>query len=199
MNMDEVEASQTSGFGAFSLTYLTVEVEGHDSLAAEGTMPIPGRFSAFYWNSSARVIAYAREAAGIPALHGVRRAVLEGNQLSSVLSVNGRDVITARASVTDTPAGTLGGHLNYYAHRQIPRVEGGAAALSELIELPLPFVVDLYEATIEDIVFDFPDEHPANALAPVAPLKAPSILYGDVTFTYSMGRLVRDYLADGSA
>jgi hypothetical protein len=194
MNMYEVEASQTSGFGAFSLTYLTVEVDGHDSLAAEGTMPIPGRFFAFYWSSSVRVISYAREAAGIPALHGIRRGVREGNQLSSVLSVDGRDVITAQASVTDTFAGTLGGHLNYYAHRQLPRVEGGIAALDELIELPLPFVVDLYEASVDDIAFDFPEGHPAAALAPVAPLKTPSILYGDVTFTYSMGRRIRDYL-----
>ena len=175
------------------MIYLTGEVDGHDSLAAEGP-PIPGRFFAFYWSSSVRVISYARETAGIPALHGIRRGVREGNELSSVLSVDGRDVITAQASVTDTFVGTLGGHLNYYAHRQFPRVEGGTAALDELIELPLPFVVDLYEASVDAITFDFPEGHPAAALAPVAPLKTPSILYGDVTFTYSMGRRIRDYL-----
>jgi hypothetical protein len=42
MNMNEVAAEQTSSFGAFTLTYLTVEVDGHDSLAAEESMPIPG-------------------------------------------------------------------------------------------------------------------------------------------------------------
>src|SRR3712207_7645162 len=74
-----VSAEQTSGFGAFSLTYLTVEIEGHDSLAAEGQMPIPGRFFAYYWNSSPRVLSYAREAAGVPAMYGVRRGeVLDG-------------------------------------------------------------------------------------------------------------------------
>lgn len=197
MNMYEVAADQTSGFGAFSLTYLTVEVAGHDSLAAEGTMPIPGRFFAYYWNSSPRVISYARESAGIPALHGERTGKTENGVLTSTLTVEGKDVITATASVTDTPAGTLGGHLNYYAHRQIPAVEGGSAVISELVELPLPFVVDLYEATVDDITFDFPEGHPAAALAPTQPLDVPSILYGDVTFTYSMGRVVRDYLADG--
>jgi acetoacetate decarboxylase len=195
MNMYEVDANQTSGFGAFSLTYLTIELDGHDSLAADGTLPIPGRFFAYYWNSSQRVISYAREAAGIPALYGVRRATVEAGTLTSVLAVDGRDVITARAAVTDTPAGTLGGHLNYYAHRQIPRVEGGRSALSELVELPLPFVVDLYEASVTDITFDFPEGHPAAALAPATPLATPSVLYGDVTFTYSAGRLVHDYLA----
>ncbi len=196
MNMYAVEADQTSGFGAFSLTYLTVEIADHDSLAAEGTLPIPGRFFAYYWNSSPRVLAYAREGAGIPALPGVRRSNVTDGVLTSTLSVDDQDVITARASVTDTPAGTLGGHLNYYAHRQIPRPEGGTAALSELIELPLPFVVDLYEATVDDISFSFPEGHPAARLTPVTPLNTPSVLYGDVTFTYSMGRTIRDYLQE---
>jgi len=194
MNMYEVDASNTSGFGTFSLTYLTVEIDGHDSLAAEGTFPIPGRFFAYYWNSSPRVLAYAREVAGIPAMHGVRRSETVDGTLVSTLAVDDRDVITARAIVTDVPAGTLGGHLNYYAHREFPRPEGGAAAISELIELPLPFVADLYEATVDDISFDFPEGHPAASLAPVSPLKTPSVLYGDVTFTYSMGRKIKNYL-----
>jgi acetoacetate decarboxylase len=194
MNMYEVQAEQTSGFGAFSLTYLTVEIDGRDSLAADGTLPIPGRCFAYYWNSSPRVVTYAREKAGIPAMPGVRRAQIDNGTLISTLSVDDRDVITARASVTDTPLGTLGGHLNYYAHREIPRPEGGAAAISELIELPLPFIVDMYEATVEGISFDFPAGHPAGQLAPIDPLEVPSVLYGDVTFTYSMGRQIMDYL-----
>ena len=197
MNMYEVAADQTSGFGAFSLTYLTVEIDGHDSLAAEGTLPIPGRFFAYYWNSSPRVISYAREAAGIPAMHGVRRGETNGGTLTSTLSVEGRDVIVAEASVTDNAMGVLGGHLNYYAHRQLPRPEGGAAAISELIELPLPFTVDLYEATVDRISFDFPEGYPAGRLAPTEPLETPSVLYGDVTFTYSMGRRLVDYTQVG--
>jgi len=195
MNMYEVDAEQTSGFGAFSLTYLTVELEGQDSVAGEGAMRIPGRFFAYYWNSSPRMISYARETSGIPALPGVRRSVVEAGTLTSTLTVDGDDVITARASVTDRPAGTLGGHLNYYAHRQFPDLCGGTAVLSELVELPLPFVVDLYEATVDDVAFSFPNGHPAAALAPVLPLRTPSVMYGDVTFTYSMGRRIRDYLA----
>jgi hypothetical protein len=74
MNMYEVTAEQTSRFGAFSLTHLTVEIEGHESSAPDGAMPTPGRFFAYYWNSSPRVLAYAREAAGAPAMHGERRA-----------------------------------------------------------------------------------------------------------------------------
>ena len=196
MNMYEIAADQSSGFGAFSLTYLTVEIDGHDSMAADGTMPIPGRFFAYYWNSSPRMISYAREAAGIPAQHGVRRGEIADGKLTSTLLVDDRAVITVTASVTDNAQGTLGGHLNYYAHRQIPRPEGGTAALSEIIELPLPFVLDMYEASVDDIVFDFPEGHAAAALAPTQPLDIGSVLWADVTFTYSMGRQIHDYLGE---
>lgn len=196
MNMYEIDAANTSGFGTFSLTYLTVEVEGHDSLAAEGTMPIPGRYFAYYWASSPRVLSYARESAGIPAMPGYRSAELSGSTMTSTLHVEDAPAITTTAQVTDNAVGTLGGHLNYYAHRWIPAPEGGRAVVDELIELPLPFVADLYEAEVTDIAFSFADGHPAGSLAPVDPLEITSVLYGDVTFTYSMGRTVENYLEE---
>jgi hypothetical protein len=45
----------------------------------------------------------------------------------------------------------------------------------------------------------FPEVHPAGRLAPVSPLSITSLLYGDVTFTYSMGRAIHDYLEEGGA
>lgn len=102
MNMYEIEPDQSSGFGGFSLTYLTVEIEGgHDSLAADGNMAIPGRYFAYYWNSSPRVISYAREGAGIPAMPGVRSTTSDGNKLTSTLSVDGSPVIEVQANVTE--------------------------------------------------------------------------------------------------
>lgn len=196
MNMYDIEADQSSGFGGFSLTYLTVEIDGHDSLAADGTMAIPGRYFAYYWNSSQRVISYARESSGIPAMLGTRTAELEGSKLTSTLSIENSAAITVSASVTDTHVGNLGGHLNYYSHRQIPEPSGGYAALSQLIELPLPFTVKLFDASVDDITFTMPDGHPAAKLAPTTPLNVTSLLYGDVTFTYSMGRVLHDYLED---
>lgn len=162
-------------------------------------MPIPGRYFAYYWNSSPRVISYARESAGIPAHLGRRTGELSGSTLTSTLHVDEQPVITATAEVTDNALGTLGGHLNYYANRWIPAPEGGRAVVDELIELPLPFVADLYEAEVTGIDFNFPDGHPAARLAPTDPTEITSVLYGDVTFTYSMGRTVRDYLADPTA
>jgi hypothetical protein len=194
MNMYEVRGDQTSGFGSFSLTYLSVEIAGHDSFAAEGTIPIPGRYFAYYWNSSPRVCAYVRESVGVRAMAGVRRTESRDGKLLSILSVDGRDVIKMTASVTEEKVGMLGGHLNYYAHREFPRPEGGAPVLSELLEFPLPFVLDMYGATIDEIKFDLPDGHPAMRLAPIEPLQTPSVLHADVTFTYSMGRQIKSYL-----
>ena len=115
MNMYEVAAEQTSGFGAFSLTYLSVEVANHDSYAAEGTVPIPGRYFAFYWNSSARVCAYVRESIGVRAMPGKRRVESRDCKLQSILAVEGRDVIRVTASTSEEAVGTLGGQLHYYS------------------------------------------------------------------------------------
>src|SRR5919197_1318230 len=197
MNMYDVpDANQTSGFGPYSLTYLTVEVDGHDSLAAGGSMRIPGRYFAYYWNSSDVVRAYAREACGIPALPGTCSWERGGGKLVSILRVDREPVISATATITENYLMTLGGHLNYYAHRQFPLPEGGGAALSELLEFPIPFIAEVYEAKVEDVEFTFPEGDPAAALAPLQPLEVPSVLYGKVTFTYSMARRIRDYLVD---
>jgi acetoacetate decarboxylase len=197
MNMYEISnPSQTSGFGAFSLTYLSIEVADHDSYAENGTISIPGRYFAHYWNDSNLMRMYARESCGIPALPGSRSHNIIDNELVSTLTVNGNPVIKATATVGDEHLGTMGGHLNYYAHRQFPLPEGGGSALSELIELPLPFTVELYEANVKDIQFNFPDGEPASLLKPLQPLETPSVMYGKVTFTYSMGRKIRNYLEE---
>lgn len=188
------DPAQTSGFGAFSLTYLTAEIAGHDSTAAEGTIAIPGRYWLGYWNESARVRTYAREAVGIPALPGVCTWERHEGRLVSILTVDGKPVIRTQAAVEDRQLGKLGGHLHYYAHRQFPAPEGGRPVISELIEVPIPFVADLYQADVEAIEFSFPENSVSSRLAPLAPLQAPSVLYGRVTFTYSMGRRIRDYL-----
>jgi hypothetical protein len=197
MNMYDIpDPNQTSGFGSFSLTYLTIEVECHDSLASNGTIRIPERYFAHYWNSSDLMRMYAREFCGIPALPGSCSWQHIDNELLSTLTVDGRPVIKATAEVGDEPIGTLGGHLNYYAHRQFPRPEGGGATLSELNEFPLPFTVELYDAKVKDIEFNFPDGEAASILQPLQPIETPSVLYGKVTFTYSMGRKIKDYLVD---
>lgn len=194
MNMYQVEESQTSGFGPIGLTYLTIEVDGHDSLAQNGSLNIPGRYFAHYWNSSNRMRMYAREFSGIPALPGTYSRKNEDGILNSTLLVDDQPMIEVSAKVGKDNIGMLSGHLNYYAHRQFPLPQGGGAALSELLEFPLPFIAELYDASVDSIKFSFDKSDPASQFKPIEPLAVESVLYGKVTFTYSMGRRVIDYL-----
>ena len=51
LNMYTVpDASQTSGFGAYTLTYVTIEVKGHDSYTMGAPTGYPGRYFAYYYN-----------------------------------------------------------------------------------------------------------------------------------------------------
>jgi len=202
MNMYRVPShDQTSHLDPYSLTYLTVEIERHDSHAistAQGEFPVPGRFWVGYWNDSSQMQAFTREAGGIPTLGGSCSWDEEDDSLVSTLSVDGETAIEVEASVGTEQIDTLTGHLNYYAHRQIPDPAGGRAQIIELVEFPLPFVSELYEAEIERVDFDFPEESRFQQFAPVEPLSTPSVLHGTVTFTYPQGRCVRDYLAEES-
>jgi hypothetical protein len=200
MNMYRVPSSeQTSHLEPYSLTYLTVEVDGRDSRGiseAEGEMPIPGRFWVGYWTDSAQMQAYTREAGGIPSLSGSCSWEEDDGELISTLSVDDNPVIETEASVGDEQIDTLTGHLHYYAHRQIPQPQGGQAQINELIEFPIPFVSELYSAEVERVEFNFPEGSQFQQFAPVEPLSTPSILHGTVTFTYPQGRRIRDYLAE---
>ena len=200
MNMYRVEDStQTSHLPPYSLTYLCIEVADYDSHVlseAGGEMTIPGRFWVGYWNDSPRMQAFVRETLGIPCLPGACSWAREGEDLTSTLTVDGEDVITAEASVDDDHIDTLSGHLNYYARRQLPDPSGGRGQVDELVEIPIPFVCELATATVSDIEFDFPEHSGFSHYAPVEPLSTPSVLYGSITITYSQGRRVRDYLPE---
>jgi acetoacetate decarboxylase len=199
MNMYRVPSrEQTSHLDPYSLTYLTVEVEDHDSRAvsaAQGEMPVPGRFWVGYWTDSPQMQTFTREAGGIPSLAG-SCSWEEDDSIVSTLSVNGKAAIEAEASVGEEQIDTLTGHLHYYAHRQLPDPAGNRAQIDELVEFPIPLMSELYEAEVERADFDFPEESRFQQFAPAEPLSTPSVLHGTVTFTYPQGRPVRDYLAE---
>ena len=146
---------QTSHLDPYSLTYLTVEVDGHDRRAvsaAQSEFPVPGRLWVGYWNDSPQMQAFTREAGGIPTLAGSCSWEEEDGILISTLSVDGEAVIEAEASAGAEQIDTLIGHLHYYAHRQIPDPAGGRTQINELVEFPIPFVSDLHEAENHDWV-----------------------------------------------
>lgn len=198
MNMYRVPSStQTGHLPPYSLTYLTVEIADHDSTAiseAGGEMSIPGRYWVGYWNDSPRMQSFVRETMGIPCLPGTCSWEEDGSELTSTLSVDDEPMITTTASVDDEQIDTLSGHLNYYAHRQIPDPSGASPQISELVEIPIPFICELATAEVSEVEFDFPEGSSFQQFAPIEPLSTPSVLYGTITITYSQGRQVRNYL-----
>jgi hypothetical protein len=171
------DASQTSnaddpeGFGAYSLTYLGVDLAGLDTEAG-----VPGRFWTHYWNSSPSMIAYAL-ARGLPATGGETVLELDGDTLVATSSVAGTPLIrtTCRVVVGTTQRAT--GQLRY-----VTRVGG------KLASGRYPFVANLAE-TFEVRSVEFLDaSHDVYALRPAEPLAVTFGFYSPaISFCYPGG------------
>ena len=148
-------AEQTTGFGAYSLTYLGLDVA--DNPAPDGVTP--GRFFTQYFNSSEVVRKYARER-GVPATPGRTTLEVEGGIVTATTFVDERPIIRTRAEVGDTADIVLAGHLRY-----ITRVG------DRLVSGNYPYVGELVSAfRVTSIEFLDP-EHPVYALRPASPLQ----------------------------
>jgi hypothetical protein len=172
------DGAQTSGgahpdgFGAYSLTYLGVDLAGLDT--ESGT---PGRWWTHYFNSSPSMIEYAL-ARGVPATAG--RTVLElssGRFAATTWGEEGQELIRTTAHVEIGAAPRANGQLRY-----ITSVGGG------LVSGRYPFVMDMAETfAIESIEFLDP-AHPAYALRPAAPLTVTFGFYSpSISFCYPGG------------
>jgi hypothetical protein len=172
------DAAQTSGaahpegFGAYSLTYLGVELAGLDT--EDGT---PGRWWTHYLDSSPAMIEYAL-AHGVPATSG--RTVLElssGRFSATTWGEGGQELIRTTAHVEIGTARRGTGQLRY-----ITRVGRG------LVSGRYPFVMDSAETFAVESV-EFPDPaHPVYALRPAEPLTVTFGFYSPaISFCYPGG------------
>lgn len=163
--------SDPEGFGAYSLTYLGVDLAGLDTEAG-----VPARFWTHYWNSSETMIEYAR-AQGIPASEGVTRLDLQGDELVATSFVDGAPVIRTEARVqVGTPVSATG-QLRY-----VTKLGG------ELRSGRYPFVADLAE-TFQVHAVTFLDPHSrVYALRPALPLESTFGFYSEsISFCYPGG------------
>lgn len=148
-------AEQTTGFGAYSLTYLGLDVGG--LFAPDGVTP--ARFFTHYFNSSEVMREYAAER-GVPAGPGSTTVEVEGGVVTATTSVDGTPIIRTRASATGAADLVLGGHLRY-----ITRVG------NRLVAGNYPYVGELVSSfQVQSIEFLAPD-HPVYALRPASPLQ----------------------------
>ena len=172
------DAAQTSnatsedGFGAYSLTYLGVDLAGLDT--EDGT---PGRWWTHYLDSSPNMIRYAAEH-GVPAGAGETTLELQEGRLVATTSVGGVAVIRTTARVEIGTTGRGNGQLRY-----ITRVG------DELMSGRYPYVVDLAEE-FEALSVEFRGGGPSllQALRPAEPLQVTFGFYApSISFCYPGG------------
>ncbi|MFJ6197746.1 hypothetical protein [Micromonospora sp. NPDC092111] len=155
MNQYVVEDdAQTSGFGAYSLTYVGVTLSGAD--APDGVTP--GGWWTHYVTSSHRVRDYA-VARGAPAVLGRTTIAIRGDSLVAETEADGVALIRARARVGHTGHAVRTGHNRYFTLRD-----------GKLLSAVYPFVAEpVTPFEIESVEFLDPT-HPIYALRPENPL-----------------------------
>jgi hypothetical protein len=156
MNQYVVDSEeQTSSFGAYSLTYLGLDLAGRT--APDGVTP--SRFFTHYFNSSERVRAYVRER-GVPASPGTTTLELTGGELVATTRVDGTPIIRTVARVGSKIASVARGHLTYVTQVNGKLVAGNYPYVGELAS---PFELVSLEFLAKD--------HPVYALRPASLLQ----------------------------
>lgn len=156
MNQYVVDAEeQTSGFGAYSLTYLGLDLA--DLTAPDGVTP--ARFFTHYFNSSEVMREYVAER-GVPASPGKTTVEVHGNDLEATTYVDGVAIIRTRARVGDKIGVVARGHLTYVTQLRKELVAGNYAYIGELVD---PFELKSVEFLAKD--------HPVWAIRPAQPFQ----------------------------
>lgn len=158
INMYTVPKSgQTSGFGSYSLTYLTIELKGRDSYVMDRKNGYPGRYFVHYFNSSEKMRKFAKRA-GIPAEEGKTTARTRKGKLRASLRAGGKTLIKAEAKVVGKKLANLeGGHLNYFGMKS-----------GRVVKYPIPYIGKTKEIADAKIRITAPKGHPLHDLKPVA-------------------------------
>lgn len=148
-------ANQTTGFGAYSLTYLGLDVAGH--FAPDGVTP--GRFFTNYFNSSEVMREYARER-GVPTTVGSTTLELENGIVTATTYSDGTPIIRSRASVGNQFEIIAAGQLRYITQVKNRLISGNYPYIGELAN----------NFQVLSIEFLAPS-HPVYALRPASPLQ----------------------------
>jgi len=148
-------AEQTSGFGAYSLTYLGVDLAGHT--APDGVTP--ARFFTHYFNSAESMRRYVKER-GVPATEGTTVLELTGEKLVATTSAQGVPIIRTVARVGSRISAVARGQLAYVTQVGGKLMGGNYLYVGE--------IADSFE--LLSLEFLAPD-HPVYALRPSTPLQ----------------------------
>ncbi|MEU5944906.1 hypothetical protein ABZ793_05015 [Micromonospora sp. NPDC047465] len=178
------DESQTSGFGAHSLTYLGVCLAGVD---APGGASLGGWWT-HYVTSSERVRDYAT-ARGAPAVVGRTSIARRGEHLVAETAIAGTPLIRARCQVGETGQTISSGHHRYFTARD-----------GELLSAVYPFVAEPVDPFVIDSVEFLDPGHPLYALRPENPLTIGFGFYSPrASFAYPGGLTVYTPETDGTS
>ena len=159
LNMYTVpDGTNTSGFGAYTLSYVTIEVKDHDSYTKDAPAGFPGRYFAYYFNSSP-VMRNFTKAAGIPAQSGFTTTTVKDGKLTATLDVEGKQYIVATADVGSESEGVVGGHLNYFGLLDMGQTQ-------QVVKYPIPWVGYPVKTENPTVKFEMPENHPLYKLKP---------------------------------
>ncbi len=161
------EATQTSGFGAYTLTYLTVELKDQDSYIMGSDATIPGRYFVFYFNSSPAMREYTKKI-GVPVdenTNVLTTTEVKDGKLTATLTVDGKPFIVSTADVGSELGNFGGGHLNYFG---LIKTEKDGKAVNQVVKYPIPWNGGTVEMKNPKITFNAPEDHPLNKIKPLA-------------------------------
>jgi acetoacetate decarboxylase len=156
MNMyTALEDSQTSGLGPYTLTYLAIEVKGHDGYRVGSADGTPGRYVAYYWNSSEHMRAYTRRSGFPDDAGGYTTLLREPGRVTTKLTFNGRPFIEASAQVSGNVQPPVSGHATYLGQKD-----------GKAVKFPLPYSCYGLKTENPSVNFQIPASHPASKLKP---------------------------------
>ena len=158
------DATETSGFGAYTLTYLAVELKDQDSYVMNSDVTYPGRYFVFYFNSSPTMREYVKKI-GIPAEEGMTTTTVKDGKLTAVLTVGGQPLIEATADVGSELGNFGGGHLNYFG---LMETEKDGKTVKQVVKYPIPWVGGTVDIKDPHIKFKAPADHPLSKIKPLA-------------------------------
>ncbi len=165
LNMYTVpDAKETSGLGAYTLTYLAVELKGQDSYGMGDTPGYPGRYFVFYFNSSEKMREFT-SGAGIPAQEGHTTTTVKDGKLTATLKVDGKTLIESTADVGDELGNYGGGHLNYFG---LKTSDKDGKTMHQVMKYPIPWNGGSVKTENAKVVFKAPEGHPLTKIKPVA-------------------------------
>jgi hypothetical protein len=165
-------AASAEGFGAYSLTYLGVDLAGLDT--EDGT---PGRWWTHYFDSSPNMIRYAA-AHGVPAGEGETTLELGSDTLVATTLLGGEPAIRTTAHVELGAPARATGQLRY-----LTRVDGS------LVSGRYPFVMDAAETfEVRSVEFLGGGPESLQVLRPAEPLQVTFGFYSpSISFCYPGG------------